>query len=254
MVPLSLAGWFAEAVGGSMAIALPIALLAGAVSFFTPCVLPLLPGYLSYATGLGAAQVVQGQAPKGRMLLGSSLFVLGFSTVFVLTGVIFGAAGQLLIDAQAWLTPLAGVLAIVMGLVFLGVIPLGRGDLRLHRAPKAGIAFAPVLGVVFGFGWTPCMGPTLAAVLTLALNEGSATRGAILAFGYSLGLGIPFILAGLAWNRVNRAVGVLKRHQRLVMGTGGALMILTGLLLLTGLWDQAMQTLRQWAASVGAPL
>ncbi|RCK69151.1 cytochrome c biogenesis protein CcdA [Desertihabitans brevis] len=254
MVPMDVAAWASEAVSGSMLLAVPVALLVGVVSFFSPCVVPLLPGYLSYATGLGAAEVLEGRGPKGRMLLGASLFVLGFSVVFVLTGVVFGAAGQALAGARPWLTPVAGVLSILLGLVFLGVVPLGRGSLRLNRVPRAGVAFAPLLGVVFGFGWTPCLGPTLGAVLTLAYNEATATRGALLALVYSLGLGVPFVLAGLAWTRMNRAVTFLKRHQRVVMGVGGVLMVVTGLLLVTGLWDALMAGIRQWAASIGAPL
>lgn len=152
MTPLDLASWAGAAVGGSMIVALPVALLAGLVSFLSPCVVPLLPGYLSYATGMSASQIDAGQTQRGRMLLGTSLFVLGFAFVFVLAGVVLGAAGSLLLTYQAAITVLAGTVAIVMGLSFAGVLHLGRRDLRLGITPVGGISGAPLLGVVFGLG------------------------------------------------------------------------------------------------------
>ena len=242
--------WFADSMTGSMLVALPIAVLAGAISFFSPCVVPLLPGYLSYVTGLSAAEL--GSEKRGRMLAGTALFVAGFSAVFILTGVVFGTAGDLLIDHQATITKVLGALTIVLGLVFLGGFGFLQKDLRVHRVPAVGIAAAPLLGVLFGFGWTPCIGPTLGTVMTLATTEGSTARGAMLALVFSLGLGIPFIVAALAFRRMLGAVAWVRRHQLLVIRIGGVLMIAVGLLLLTGVWDAMTADLRQWVANFGS--
>lgn len=242
--------WFADSMTGSMLVALPIAVLAGAISFFSPCVVPLLPGYLSYVTGLSAAEL--GSEKRGRMLAGTALFVAGFSAVFILTGVVFGTAGDLLIDHQTTITRVLGALTVVLGLVFLGGFGFLQKDLRVHRVPAVGIAAAPLLGVLFGFGWTPCIGPTLGTVMTLATTEGSTGRGAALALVFSLGLGIPFIVAALAFRRMLSAVAWVRKHQLLVIRIGGVLMIAVGLLLLTGVWDAMTADLRQWVANFGS--
>jgi cytochrome c-type biogenesis protein len=249
MAPLDLASWAQTAVGGTMALALPVALLAGLVSFFSPCVVPLLPGYLSYATGLGAAEVVEGSTRRGRMLAGTSLFVLGFAAVFVMTGVVAGSAGQLLAAYRDVITRVLGVVIIMLGLIFAGVLKIGQRDLRLHRIPAVGVAAAPLVGVVFALGWTPCLSPTLGVVVNLGFNEGTAVRGGLLGFAYALGLGIPFVLAGLAFTRMASAVAFLRERQQLVMRIGGVLLIIVGLLLVTGAWNTLTAVLRQWASS-----
>ncbi len=249
MTPLDLASWAETAVGGSMALALPVALLAGMVSFFSPCVVPLLPGYLSYATGLGAAEVVEGSPRRGRMLAGASLFVLGFAVVFVITGVVAGSAGQLLAAYRDVITRVLGVVIIMLGLIFAGVLKIGQRDLRLHRVPAVGVAAAPLVGVVFALGWTPCLSPTLGVVVNLGFNEGTAVRGGLLGFVYALGLGIPFVIAGLAFTRMASAVAFLRERQQLVMQIGGALLIVVGLLLVTGTWNTLTAVLRQWAST-----
>ena len=248
MVPLEISAWIQDAVAGSMIIALPVALLAGMVSFFSPCVVPLLPGYLAYASGMGAADVVAGHARPRRTVVGAALFVFGFATVFVAAGVVFGTVGQALTTHQTQISRAAGVVSIVMGLVFTGLLPIGRRELRLQRMPAVGLAGAPLLGMVFGLGWTPCIGPTLSVVLSLALTESSASRGGLLAFTYALGLGLPFLVAAAAFAKMTRAVELLRRHQQTMLRLGGAAMILVGILLLTGLWDRATAVLRQWAA------
>jgi cytochrome c-type biogenesis protein len=249
MTPLDLATWAEAAVGGSMALALPVALLAGLVSFFSPCVVPLLPGYLSYATGLGAAEVVEGSPHRGRMLAGASLFVLGFAVVFVITGVVAGSAGRLLAQYREVITRVLGVLIIVLGLIFAGVLRIGQRDLRIHRVPAVGVAAAPLVGVVFALGWTPCLSPTLGVVVNLGFNEGTAVRGGLLGFVYALGLGIPFVLAGLAFTKMAGAVAFLRERQQLIMRIGGVLMIIVGVLLASGTWNTLTAVLRQWAAS-----
>ena len=249
MTPLDLATWAETAVGGSMALALPVALLAGLVSFFSPCVVPLLPGYLSYATGLGAAEVVEGSPHRGRMLAGASLFVLGFAVVFVITGVVAGSAGRLLAQYREVITRVLGVLIIVLGLIFAGVLRIGQRDLRIHRVPAVGVAAAPLVGVVFALGWTPCLSPTLGVVVNLGFNEGTAVRGGLLGFVYALGLGIPFVLAGLAFTKMASTVAFLRERQQLIMRIGGVLMIIVGVLLASGIWNTLTAVLRQWAAS-----
>ena len=249
MIPLDLASWAEAAVGGSMALALPVALLAGLVSFFSPCVVPLLPGYVSYATGLGAAEVVEGSPRRGRMLAGTSLFVLGFAAVFVLTGVVAGAAGRVLVEYRDVIARVLGVVIIVLGLIFTGVLKIGQRDLRSHRIPAVGVAAAPLIGVVFALGWTPCLSPTLGVVVNLGFNEGTAVRGGLLGFVYALGLGIPFVLAGLAFTKMASAVAFFRERQQLVMRIGGVLLIIVGLLLVTGTWNMLTALLRQWASS-----
>lgn len=246
--------WAAAAAGGSLPLAIPVALLAGLVSFFSPCVLPLLPGYLSYATGLAAADVTAGRGPRGRLCLGTGLFVLGFAFVFVSGGALFGGLGGALLAWSRPLTAVAGVVAIALGFVFAGRLRIGQTTLRPSRAPGIGIAAAPVLGVAFGIGWTPCIGPTLAVVLTLALNEGTAVRGAVLALAYALGLGLPFLAAALAFDRLGGTFAWVRRHHETLQLVGGALLVAVGVLLVTGWWDGLMAGVRSWAGAFGVPI
>lgn len=221
---------------GSLLIALPIAFAAGLLAFLSPCVLPLAPGYISYITGLTGAEISEGR--KGRVLLGSILFVLGFSMVFVSYGALFGGAGALLLEYADWINRVLGVLVIVMGLAFMGLIPGLQREYRIHHVPRWGVAGAPILGVAFGIGWTPCIGPTLAAVQTLAFSEASAARGALLSLVYSIGLGVPFILLGLLFTRTARALKFLRTHTLVIMRVGGAMMVIVGVLLVTGAWTE----------------
>jgi cytochrome c-type biogenesis protein len=239
--------WFGEtAYSGSLVLAVPIAAIAGLVSFFSPCVMPLLPGYVSYVSGLSAVDLES--ARRGRMLAGTLLFVLGFTAVFVSYGALFGGFGQKLLRHQDIVTTVLGIVTIAVGLVFMGLVPFGQRDLRIHAVPKVGVAAAPMLGVLFGLGWTPCIGPTLAAVLSLSYNEASAERGAFLTIVYCLGLGLPFIVAALAYRRMLGAVAWVRLHQVAVSRVGGGMIVLVGVLLLTGWWDTILGDLRQWTA------
>jgi cytochrome c-type biogenesis protein len=249
MITLDIGSWAETAVGGSMVLALPVALLAGLVSFFSPCVVPLLPGYLSYATGLGAAEVIEGPKRRSRMLLGTTGFVLGFAVIFVITGVVAGSLGQALYEYRTVINRVLGVVVVVLGLIFADLLPIGQRDLRSRRVPAVGVAAAPLLGMVFALGWTPCISPTLGVVVNLGFHEATAARGGLLGFVYALGLGIPFVLAGLAFSHMSRAVGFLREHQQMIMRIGGVLLVGVGLMLLTGAWDWLTALLRQWAAS-----
>lgn len=235
--------WFYDtALSGSLILALPVALLAGLISFFSPCVIPLLPAYLSYATGLSGADLAD--AKRGRMVLGAVLFVLGFSVVFILIGSLTGAAGAWLFIHTRQLNVVLGVITILLGLAFLGAVPFLQRDWRIHHVPAVGLAAAPVLGFLFGVGWTPCVGPTLGAINLLSVNEATAARGALLSGVFALGLGLPFIVAAFAYRRMLGAFAVIRRHQLLIVRLGGVMMIAVGLLLVTGWWDVLVQWLQ----------
>ena len=236
-------------LSGSLVLALPLALLAGLVSFLSPCILPLVPGYLSYVTGLVGVDLAtaRGRGTRGRLLLGAALFVLGFTAVFVSFGALFGELGSLLRSSERLLTRVLGALTIGLGLAFIGAFPWAQRQVKVTRRPALGLAGAPMLGVLFGLGWTPCIGPTLGAVQTLAFTESSAARGAVLAAAYCLGLGLPFLLTALAYRRALGAFGVVRRHSAWVVRLGGAMLVGIGVLLLTGAWDDLTRQLQRWA-------
>ena len=265
---MSVAGTFVDTVtSGPVLLALPVAAAAGLVSFLSPCVLPLVPGYLSYVTGLSGADLgdTRDAAPgdtlvrttaraRGRVLAGSVLFVLGFSAVFVTTGALFGGLGGALVAHKAVVDRVLGALTVLLGLSFLGLVPGMQRELRFHRQPDVGLAGAPLLGVLFGVGWTPCLGPTLGAVQTLAYTQASAGRGALLTAAYCLGLGLPFIATGLAFRQALAAFDRVKKHYKLIMNVGGGLLIVVGLLLVSGVWELLMIEVRLLVAGFTAPV
>lgn len=263
---------FAQAAtSGSLLAAVPVAVLAGLVSFASPCVLPLVPAYVGYVGGMSAAStprparrpavaaggpaldlaaqlpaqpaltsgdpVPEAPASRGRVVLGVLLFVAGFTAVFLAYGSLAGTLGSFLLRWQDPVSRVLGVGVLVMGLAFLGVLPFFQQDRRPLLAPRAGLWGAPVLGVTFGIGWTPCIGPTLAAILLLSLDGGSAGRGALLALAFCVGLGLPFVAVALGLQRSRRALDWLARHRLAVMRVGGALLLLLGAALVTGLWS-----------------
>jgi cytochrome c-type biogenesis protein len=311
-------------LSGPLLLAVPVAAAAGAVTFLSPCVLPLVPGYLSYVTGMsgvdaqraghspdpaggsvaaavtvpagagtagagtagagtaGAGTAAATAVPPGagtaaagtavrqaagmppartvprRTLAGAALFVLGFSLVFATEGVAFGGLGSLLRAHSAGLTRVLGAITILLGLMFAGAFdrfPITGRILRPSVRPRAGLAGAPLLGALFGAGWTPCIGPTLSVVWTLAFASGTAARGAALMFAYGLGLGIPFLVVALVMQRGMTALGFAKRHARAITRAGGAMLVLVGVLELTGGWTAALSWLQvHWLSSYQLPL
>lgn len=217
---------------GSLLVAIPLSLLAGLITFLSPCVLPLVPGYLGYVSGSAA--------PKSRVLAGSVLFVLGFSAVFVSLGVLAGTAGLLFFSRNQWVQLVLGSLVLLFGLAMIGQFRFLQRTIKLPYSPKVGLLGAPLLGVVFALGWSPCIGPTLSAVLVLASDSADPVRGGILASFYSLGLGIPFLLIAAGFSWATKSVGFVKRHIQSFNVFGGALLMLIGLLMMTGIWGQFM--------------
>jgi cytochrome c-type biogenesis protein len=229
-----------DLVYGPLFLAVPIALLAGLLSFLSPCILPLVPGYLGF---LGGAAGADGKVDRRRLLLGVALFILGFTIVFTLLGGAFGAVGTWLSIYRDLLTRIAGVIVILLGLVFIGQFTFLQRTVRPSWLPATGLAGAPLLGIIFGLGWVPCISPTLGAILVMSLDRGSAVQGIVLGIAYSLGLGIPFLLLAIGFGWAATSVSWVKRHIRLINIIGGALLVLIGALMVSGLWTQLMSQL-----------
>ncbi|HWD62896.1 MAG TPA: cytochrome c biogenesis protein CcdA [Humibacter sp.] len=222
-------------------LTVPVALLAGLISFASPCILPLVPGYLAYIGGFtdGRSTAAKGdRTGQRRLVLGVALFVLGFAAVFVLTGFVFGALGFWMIQWRDLITRIAGVILILLGLVFVGQFTFLQRTFKPQWRPITGLAGAPLLGIIFAIGWSPCTGPTLAAITTMSYSSGSAWQGAVLALFYALGLGVPFVLIALGLGWASGAVTFMRKHTRVINIVGGAVLIAIGILMVSGVWNQ----------------
>lgn len=226
-----------QIMSGFLIAAFPVAFVAGLVSFLSPCILPLVPGYLSFAAGFSVN--------RGKVFLGSILFVLGFSVVFISFGAIFGGLGNQLVANEDLISRVLGVITIFLGFIFLGKFPFAP-TFRPKIKTTGGLVGAPLLGILFGVGWTPCIGPSLAAVQTLAFQESSAVRGALLSFGYCLGLGLPFMASGLFLDRTEKLRKYLVKRGDLISKIGGVFLIIIGLLEVSGLWSELMNSSRSF--------
>ena len=238
---LAVDGFVGTVNSGSLVAAAAVSLMVGVVGFLSPCVLPLVPGYLSYVAGLAGSD--GGQVKQRRMVAGALLFVLGFTAVFVAGGALFGTLGSRIAEHHVVLQRVFGAITIGMGLVFIGRFPFMQREIKVHKLPRSGLAGAPLLGITFGLAWTPCLAPTFAAVYQLATIQATAGRGALLSAAYCLGLGVPFILVAMGLGWVTGALRVLRVHARLVSQIGGGLLIVFGILMLTGVWDHWMSQL-----------
>ncbi|MDQ0894569.1 cytochrome c biogenesis CcdA family protein [Agromyces ramosus] len=226
-------------LNGQLLAAVPIALAAGLVSFLSPCVLPLVPGYLGYLGGFtdASADAAVEQRNRRRLLLGVLLFIAGFTLVFVTFNLVAGVAGSWLLRYSDVIVRIAGALLIVMGLVFIGQFGFLQRTIKASWRPATGLAGAPLLGIVFGIGWTPCIGPTLAVVLALSADSASAGRGVLLGLVYCIGLGIPFLLVAAGFSWVTGSLAFLRRHIRAINIAGGVLLIAIGVLMVSGIWS-----------------
>ncbi|WP_194420448.1 cytochrome c biogenesis CcdA family protein [Microbacterium abyssi] len=246
-----------ELIGsGALWLAIPVAMLAGLVSFLSPCVLPLVPGYLGFIGGAVAPRgAAAGSAPnRGRLVLGVLLFILGFSIVFIAFTIIGGAASVFFLQWGDLITRILGVVIIAMGLVFLGLFGFAQREFRMHVTSKTGLIGAPLLGFALGIGWAPCIGPTLTAITAVSWTLGDPWRASFLGLAYSLGLGIPFLLVALGFGWATKTIGFLRRHIRIVNILGGVLLIALGVLMVTGLWTDLMSRLTAVMGSVILPL
>ncbi len=246
--------------GGALWVAVPLALAAGLVSFLSPCVLPLVPGYLGFLGGAVQPRKVAGAPttatapPRGRLLLAVGLFIAGFTVVFMAVIVLGGALGGFFLAYADAITRVLGVIVILLGLVFIGVFGFAQRTVKPVMRQRAGLIGAPLLGLALGIGWTPCIGPTLAAILSVSWNLGDPARAAVLGLAYSLGLGIPFLLLALGFGWASRSVAFLRRHIRVVNLIGGALLIALGVLMVTGVWGMLMSQLQGVIGGVTTPL
>ncbi|MFG6280046.1 cytochrome c biogenesis protein CcdA [Microbacterium sp. 5K110] len=240
---------------GALWLALPVALAAGLISFLSPCVLPLVPGYLGFIGGSVAPRGGSASAPgRGRLVGGTLLFIAGFTLVFMAVNVLGGTVGLFFLRYADVITRIMGVVIILLGLVFIGLFGLAQRTVRLRARGNLGLIGAPLLGIALGVGWTPCIGPTLAAILSVSYNMGDPGRAALLGLAYSLGLGIPFLLLAVGFGWATRSVAFVRKHIRVVNLIGGGLLIALGLLMVTGVWGSWMSNLQGVIGSVQLPL